>query len=589
LRAGASRGSMAEAALPVTVASPAGGRVRQTGVLGLLAPKWRTGRRRAQQGATVFRGIVLGTVALVFWALLFGIVFRMLAYFRAAPGIGDLLAMKLLSLILLALLSILLLSNIITSLSAFFLAKDLELLAAAPVDGLRVYTARFVETMVNSSWVVILVLVPILSAYALSYGAGWSFLFVALATVLALLILPAVLGAAVTLALVNVFPARRARDVLALLALIGAAGLIVLFRMMRPEQLARPEGFRSLSQFVGEMAAPQSVWLPSEWAARALFAPLAGGTGDLFALLLLASTAAAAFVVGAWLHEGLYRDGFSRAQEGAEQKEGAAERKPRLEPLLRALPVTARTLVAKDIRTFFRDTSQWSQLILLVVLVVVYIYNIRVLPLFSGEEVGFFLVNVVSFLNLGLAGFVLAAIAARFLFPAVSLEGRTLWLLRSSPLSLRALLWSKFWVGVLPLLVLAVALTVGTNLILRVSGFMMVLSVATMIVCTFAIAALALGFGALFPKYDADNAAEISTGFGGLLYMMVAVGYLVLVIVLEAWPVYAVLQAQMTGEAVGSAQYGAVAFGLGGALLVSVAAVVLPLRAAVRRIEGEEG
>ena len=97
-------------------------------------------------------------------------------------------------------------------------------------------------------------------------------------------------------------------------------------------------------------------------------------------------------------------------------------------------------------RLFFRDTTQWSQLILLTVLVVVYVFNIKFLPL-SGEGVTFFLVNVVPFVNLILAGFVLASIAARFIFPGVSLEGRTLWLLRSSPLSMEQLLWSKFWVG----------------------------------------------------------------------------------------------------------------------------------------------
>ena len=66
--------------------------------------------------------------------------------------------------------------------------------------------------------------------------------------------------------------------------------------------------------------------------------------------------------------------------------------------------------------------------------------------------------NVVPFLNLVLAGFVLASIAARFIFPGVSLEGRTLWLLRSSPLAMRDLLWAKFWVGTLPLLVLALGI-----------------------------------------------------------------------------------------------------------------------------------
>jgi ABC-2 type transport system permease protein len=557
----------------------------QPGVLALYAPKWHAARRRIRTEATPLRSLVLATVALAFWGLLFGMVYRMLAYFRAAEGIGDLLAAKLLGMILLALLSILLLSNIITALSAFFLSRDLELLAAAPIDGLRLYAVRFIETVVNSSWMVVLVLVPVLTAYGVAFGAGWSFLLVALPTVLSLLVIPAVLGVAVTLLLVNVFPARRARDVLALVALLGAAGLIVLFRLMRPEQLARPEGFRSLAEFVGSLSTPQSIWLPSEWAAKALLAPLtSSGAGDLFALALLASTAAAAFVGGAWLHERLYRDGFSRAQEGAELVDAASVRAARLERLLGAVPLTGRSLAAKDIRTFFRDTSQWSQLILLAVLVVIYIYNIRVLPLFSGEEVGFFLVNVVSFLNLGLAGFVLAAIAARFIFPAVSLEGRTLWLLRSAPLDLRALLWSKYWVGVLPLVVLALALVAGTNLILRVGGIMMILSLATMLVATFAIGALALGFGALFPKFDTDNAAEVSTGFGGLLFMMVATSYLVVIIMLQAWPVYAVLQTQASGAAATTAQLTALAGGFAGALLISAAAIVLPLRAAARRI-----
>ena len=86
---------------------------------------------------------------------------------------------------------------------------------------------------------------------------------------------------------------------------------------------------------------------------------------------------------------------------------------------------------------------------------VVYVYNIRVLPLYSGEQVSFFLINLVSFLNLGLAGFVVAAIAARFVFPAMSLEGRMLWLLRSSPLKVRTLFWTKYWVGTVPLLAVA--------------------------------------------------------------------------------------------------------------------------------------
>src|SRR4029453_17332361 len=97
------------------------------------------------------------------------------------------------------------------------------------------------------------------------------------------------------------------------------------------------------------------------------------------------------------------------------------------------------------------------------------------------------LVNVVPFLNLVLSGFVLASIAARFIFPGVSLEGRTLWLLGSSAMSMRRTLWSKFWVGTLPLLLLALAIVGLTDYLLKVSEFMMAVSTISIGMMTLAI------------------------------------------------------------------------------------------------------
>jgi len=565
-------------------------RIRQFGVLGLAGPKWRTARRRLTESGSFARGMMLSVIGLLFWLALFGVMYRILAYFRGTPGFGELLALKLLSTVLLAFLPILLLSNIITSLSSFFLARDLELIAAAPVDGLRVYGARLLETFTHSSWMIVLMLIPVLSAYGVVFGGGAEFVVVALATTLCFLAIPSIIGTATTQVLVNVFPARRARDILALVALLGAAAFIAVFRLMRPEQLARPEGFRDLVDFIASLQTPQSVWLPSEWAARSILTPLGitERSGDLFPLLLLASTAAALVVCGAWLHERLFLPGLSRAHEGAERPVSGSNRRRSGDAWLAGLPVTTRSLVAKDIRNFFRDTTQWSQLVLLAVLVVVYIYNIKVLPLFSGEDVGFMLTNVVVFLNTGLAGFVLAAIAARLVFPAISLEGASLWLLRSSPLRMSSLVWSKFWVGIIPLLVLAVAITAGTNMILRVSGFMALLSVGTIVVMTFAITAMALGFGAVYPKFKSENAADIPTSFGGLLFMMTATAFIALVIILEAWPVYSMIQAQFQGRSIGAHEITSALIGLGAAFAISITLVIVSLRIAVRRIEAVE-
>jgi len=59
---------------------------------------------------------------------------------------------------------------------------------------------------------------------------------------------------------------------------------------------------------------------------------------------------------------------------------------------------------------------------------------------------------------------------------------------------------------------------------------MMVLGLVTIVGLTFAIAALALGFGALFPQFETENAAQIPTSFGGLVYMMATIALLAVVI-----------------------------------------------------------
>ena len=559
--------------------------MNQPSLAHVLQPKWRTALQRMRQERSQGGGgkaLLLTGVGITFFAGVFVVLYIILRYFRGVEELGPLLASKMLGLALLSFISILVLSNVITALSSFFLAKDLDLLVSAPVDWLRLYLAKLLETTIHSSWMVALMAVPLLTAYGVIYHGGWFFALYAILVMVPLLILPAVIGSALTLILVNIFPARRTRDLLSIIALGAGAGVILLFRMIRPEQLARPEGFRNLLEFIAVLRTPTSPFMPSEWATRAIMGYLHGPFDNL-PLILLWSTAAAFVTLGAMLHAHLYATGYTKAQEGAERFIRGGFWKWSLGAVMSPLSVAKREFVLKDIRLFFRDTTQWSQLILLGVLVVVYIFNIKVLPLHRGEQVGFFSVTLVSFLNLGLAGFVLTSIAARFIFPAISLEGRQMWLLRSSPLDLKTLLWSKYWVGTVPLLMLALILTGVTNWLLQASPFMMTLSLVTIVALTLAIGALALGYGTLYPQFETENAAQIPTSFGGLVFMMTTIALLAVVIgglsqivypyvrsVYEGHPVVVTPRMIMSTVAVA---------------LVCVAATVIPLWLGLRKME----
>ena len=562
--------------------------MKQPSLWHVLQPKWRTVLQRLREERS--RGgpgklVILTVVSLAFWVFVYGVLYRILKYFRGVEELGPLLAGKLLALVLLTFIAILVLSNVITALSSFFLAKDLDLLVSAPVDWLRVYLAKLLETLLHSSWMVALMAVPIFAAYGVVYRGGVLFAPYAVLTLVPMLVVPAVAGSAVTLLLVNIFPARRTRDLLSIVALGAAGGLIMLFRLIRPEELSHPEGFANLLEFIAVLRTPTSPFLPSEWATQAIMRYLQD-VPDPLPLALLWTTAAAFVTFGAILHRGLFAPGFTKAQEAAERFVSGKFWDGTVGRALARLPAAKREFVLKDVKLFFRDTTQWSQLILLAVLIVVYLFNIKALPLHRGEPVGFFYVTLVSFLNLGLAGFVLAAIAARFIFPAVSLEGRQMWLLRSSPLDLRTLLWSKYWVGTVPLLALALLLTGLTNLLLQVDRFMMVMGLVTICGLTFAIAALALGFGALYPQFETENAAQIPTSFGGLVYMMTTVVLLAAVIVALRQAVYVYAQTVYEGQRVVVDAWMILWFAV--AAGICAAATVIPLWMGLRRMESFE-
>src|SRR5688572_30937407 len=136
-------------------------------LLHLLGPKWLIARARARSGerGRVARTAVLAALGVLFWGFIFGVLYRLLVYFRGVQEIGPLLAGKLLGVILISFISILLLSNVITALSSFFLARDLDLLVSGPVDWLRLDGAKLIETAVHSSWMVVLLAIPMFAAY----------------------------------------------------------------------------------------------------------------------------------------------------------------------------------------------------------------------------------------------------------------------------------------------------------------------------------------------------------------------------------------------------------------------------------------
>ncbi|EFK09039.1 conserved hypothetical protein [delta proteobacterium NaphS2] len=554
---------------------------------GLLGFKNRLSRTH---GAGLKKPVFMGGLGLVFGLILFVLSSRVLVYFQSVEMIGDLLAKELLSMVFLTFFSLLIFSNIITSLSTLYLSKDLEFCHSAPVPVETLFAARAFSSFLNSSWMALIFAIPILGAYGYVYAPGVGFYISLIHLIIAMGLIASGLGVLLTMTLVHVFPAQRTRDIILLLSLLMVVGLYLLFRFLRPERLVDPEMALSVMQYVSALKAPDSPYLPTHWITEILWTHLIMGSetgSEGFYLLLTWSTALTLVFVNIWTASFIYLDGFSKAQEAKKRLMGG---KRILDLMIRLVTKPFKpdlaVVMAKDIRVFFRDNTQWSQLLLLFALVVVYVYNFKVLPLEKSPLPLDFLQNGLAFLNMGLAVFVLAAVGVRFVFTAVSAEGTAFWILRSSPMQLGRYLWGKYFFFLVPMLFLGMILIVVTNNFLQVSRFMMALSSATMFFMVFGIVSLGIGFGAMYPRFDHENIGQVATGFGGLLYMMVSALFIGAVVVLEAGPVYLLFMSQMKGRVISAMEQVYMVVSFAGVLALTAAAIWKPMGMGLKALAG---
>src|SRR3990172_6449219 len=287
-------------------------------LLTLLKPRYlafRKGRSGKTAGTRNAKLFFMGTIGLAFWGGTFAVFYRILRYFQRVEGFGDILAYKLLSMVLMTFFALLIFSSVITTLSKFFLSRDLILVHSLPVSSATIFLARFLESTFDSSWMVIVYSLPVFLSYGIVYKAGFFFYSAVWAAILPLCLIASAISSICVLAMALLLPAGRVRSVFIFLGLILFLVLMLAFRLIRPEQLVDPDAFASVLLYFRSLSMPASPLLPTTWVYDSLLASLGGNIGaTLFHLALIWSFAismifAAYFAAATW-----YFPGFSKAQ-----------------------------------------------------------------------------------------------------------------------------------------------------------------------------------------------------------------------------------------------------------------------------------
>jgi ABC-2 type transport system permease protein len=533
---------------------------------------------RPFNAATILRTlIVLFVVATFLWGdyALFRRLFQATAKVETETPLFALgLLRNLLSLVFLMATVILFSSSLTAAIGAFFTDLDLDIHHAAPRSKLRLAFSRWVKTLLQAVTVVFVFLIPLVIAFALQYAKPWWFYPVILGNLALLMTIPVTAASLVILLLVRWFPVQRVHQIVATLAVLVLTLTVIAFRVSRPERLFTEVFTDNPTEVLRTIELPAMSLYPSSDLAKMM-------TRDDLPLLSprIAIIAAILFVVFIVVARGSYFTAFVRARESmAPMAIGAVSTTRLFDRLIARMRPQLRAMLGKEVRTISRDVAQWSQLFLMVALVFIYLYNIRMLPLGGDARA-----TLVAYANLGMAGFVIAAICLRFAYPSVSAEGKAFWLVQTAPVSYREFLRVKVFVYAAPLTLLSVLLTAFANVLLDANAVVWTFTLIGASLLPVTLVSLGVGLGALSPNFNAENPLQVGLSLGGFAYMALSMGYVGTMMVLMARPVMryflsSVMRIEEARGWIGAAAPIVIA------LTLSAALAVIPMRIAERRL-----
>ena len=523
---------------------------------------------------------VFGTFGILFWAGLFGLFWWGIHTMYGVEIGGPFILRKLLDILMLSLFGLLCFSSTVTALSSLYLSDDLELLLSLPISRAHFFFGKLVDILVQSAWMPIALAFPILIAYGLVYDAHWYFYPIMIFSLLMFALIPCAIGIVLSSILVSAFPARRIRETLMIVGVVGMVSIFIWLRSLRPERLANTENFESVAEYVAEIQTPLPLFSPPSWSAKVILASLSGQNIPLVEFGLLVSGGLAFVGVSRWINTTLYDDGRSKAQEARVARMAKSSiLNTFISICTKPLSPLSKVIVSKDIRTFLRDPAQWTQIFLVGSIVVIALISVAALPVetFKGPWMRPW-INALSFMILALVGFVMAALAARFQFSAVSIEGRGFWIIRTSPISAQEYLHAKLWPGIVPMFVIGEILAVSSSAILRAEPILIGTAVFTAAGLSFALSGLAVGMGAMYPDFKADNASKLAASPSGVLYMVFALSAVFGTLILESYPVYLFISSSLREEPLQSNQILSIAFFACCTLFLWYACYSIPLK-----------
>src|SRR4030066_399039 len=417
---------------------------------------------------SILKQLSASVVYIVFAICIFFFTQNIITYLMEDVRIGMFLLHRFVFVVLFIFFMTVNIGNIVVSYSTFFKTREVGFLLTMPISFAKIFIIKFLDNFFYSSSTLLLMVTAAIAGYTSYFGLPWYFIpFAVMFLILPFMFIAGTLGAITLLVIMRSAATFGIKKVLVTIASVYGTATILFYLFAL--YLAKKWFYKTWLVFLN-LSSELSVKKKSN-----------GKTIFSF--------------------------------------ENESSLKPRREALLK-----------REFLLFIREPSQWTHFLVMTFLITIFIISISNIDVMILNAYNIYLKTLIYLIIYLFNVFLIASMSLRFIFPLVSLEGETIWKIRSAPVNYKMLMLTRLFIYFSVIFVIGQLLNFVSNY--QFSILLTLISQLNTAFVTITLVSLNFGMGAVYANYKEKNPIRVASSQGASLSFLFTIIYLVFLILL---------------------------------------------------------
>lgn len=474
---------------------------------------WLQGNRTAR--THFFRTLFSILTLVVFAYLTYLVVLFTSDYLINGVHIGLFLYHRLMALGFYVLFAIISIANILIAFATLFRNSEVDFLLALPLDAQNLFFVKFLDSFFYSSGLMFALVLASIAGYAAFFKDFYAGAFSIIFGIAPMIFSAACSGVIILLVLLKLSERTSLRVAAAFVATGYIAMTSFYIMLNNPFKLFNDvmRFYPHLDRYLGVLDPKIDYFAPSFWTANVFYFSVTRNIiGATASALIVSLTSLTLFWIMMILGKKYYVEAFWIAQHKLFEKEKAENTCARIN-------IRPISFLRRDYLLFVREPSQVFHFILLIVLIFIFLFNLIRMKIYLPDP---FIMTAAFTLIFAFNTFLILSLSVRFVYPMISLEGMGFWIVRSAPVKIEKVFYTKMFISVIFLSLLSIILGYAApspfNNFLKLIPLSLIFSVIGGIV----IPLVVLTFGGTYADFREKSAVRLSSSHGATVSLLVA-------------------------------------------------------------------